>query len=157
MTITATDSFGTTKTYIATLNGSVPLLWLGKDTVRVGGAMIPNLLGMDYDFTSLGNSEPPTGLGLIDGNSFKQVIDGKTFYLGSIAAGANATYTLPFDGHYEIITVSSYKTHCTRWLVATGGKNAMFQSDGFGQWAHTESDTAGNMNGALSITNSNYA
>ena len=134
---------------VVNLGAAIPVLWMGERTIRVGGAIIPNLFGMEY-----GNN--PTDLTLIDGATFKRLIDTMPVYFGSISIGSTGTFTLPEHGQYEIITVSDYKSHCSRWLVDTLSKVPSFQSDGFGQWSHTSSDTAGNMQGALSITNSNY-
>lgn len=70
------DIFGNTQTEIETsLPSSIPVLWMGQKTIRVGGAAIMNYLGLPYssyispDGTSVGAGEH-----LINGDQFTRIL-----------------------------------------------------------------------------------
>lgn len=65
-TITATDSLGQSAQWVATLSGSVPTFWLGKDTARCSNHWIFENIGM-YDSDDV--------LQEIDGAHFKSLVN----------------------------------------------------------------------------------
>lgn len=65
-TITATDSLGQSAQWVATLSGSVPTFWLGKDTARCSNHWI---------FENIGMYDTDGDLQEIDGTHFKSLVD----------------------------------------------------------------------------------
>ena len=139
---------------VSNLGSAIPVLWMGERTIRVGGAIIPNLFGMEY-----GNN--PTDSTLIDGVAFKRLIDTMPVYLGVVTHGTTGTFTLPEHGQYEVIIIPpngslTNRSHYHEYLIDTASKMASLKHEGFGQWSHDSNDTNNNMYGKLSITNSNF-
>ena len=129
--ITMSDSFYEQEIRITVvLPSSAPSLWLGRDTVRINKHLI-----IEDDDSTISMGPDGRGLSTMSKFIFNQHIYDYGGYLGSVAAGATASFTLPDNAAYEIQTISDYKTCTCKWIVIPTKSTAVFQSCGFGQWA----------------------